>query len=60
MTGKASRSYGVSATPSHHDGMPNFYANEEQLSIAQASVTNTGGSLCVDPPEEKAVASDKT
>ncbi|SVC14258.1 uncharacterized protein METZ01_LOCUS267112 [marine metagenome] len=27
MTGKASRSYGVSATPSHHIGVPNFCAH---------------------------------
>jgi hypothetical protein len=60
MTGKASHSNGVSAARSHHDGMPNFSAHEEQLSIVQASVTNTGGGLCVDPPEEKAVASDGT
>ena len=60
MSGKASHSNGVSAARSHSDGMLNSCAQEVQLSIAQASVTNTGGGLCVDPPEEKAVASDKT
>ena len=60
MTGKASHSNGVSAARSHSDGMPNFCAHEVQLSIAQTSVTTTGGGLCVDPPEEKAVASDET